>query len=44
MKNLLFAFNICRNDKSNAHVIDTDETTAGIGTGKHSRIDSCRIA
>jgi phosphoribosylaminoimidazolecarboxamide formyltransferase/IMP cyclohydrolase len=44
MKNLLFAFNICRYVKSNAIVIACDETTAGIGSGQPSRLDSCQIA
>ena len=44
MKNLIFAFNICRNTKSNAIVLASDETTAGIGSGQPSRLDSCKIA
>jgi phosphoribosylaminoimidazolecarboxamide formyltransferase/IMP cyclohydrolase len=44
MKNLIFAFNICRYVKSNAIVLVTDETTAGIGSGQPSRLDSCQIA
>jgi phosphoribosylaminoimidazolecarboxamide formyltransferase/IMP cyclohydrolase len=44
MKNLIFAFNICRYVKSNAIVLATDETTAGIGSGQPSRLDSCQIA
>ena len=44
MKNLIFAFNICRNVKSNAIVLASDETTAGIGSGQPSRLDSCKIA
>jgi phosphoribosylaminoimidazolecarboxamide formyltransferase/IMP cyclohydrolase len=44
MKNLLFAFNICRYVKSNAIVLACDETTAGIGSGQPSRLDSCQIA
>ena len=39
-----FAFNICRYVKSNAIVLATNETTAGIGSGQPSRLDSCQIA
>ena len=44
MKNLIFAFNICRYVKSNAIVLVANETTAGIGSGQPSRLDSCQIA
>ena len=44
MKNLIFAFNICRYVKSNAIVLASNETTAGIGSGQPSRLDSCNIA
>jgi phosphoribosylaminoimidazolecarboxamide formyltransferase/IMP cyclohydrolase len=44
MKNLIFAFNICRYVKSNAIVLVSNETTAGIGSGQPSRLDSCKIA
>jgi phosphoribosylaminoimidazolecarboxamide formyltransferase/IMP cyclohydrolase len=44
MKNLIFAFNICRYVKSNAIVLVTNETTVGIGSGQPSRLDSCQIA
>jgi len=44
MKNLIFAFNICRYVKSNAIVLVSDGTTAGIGSGQPSRLDSCQIA
>ena len=44
MKNLLFAFNVCRYIKSNAIVLATNETTVGIGSGQPSRLDSCQIA
>ena len=44
MKDLIFAFNICRYVKSNAIVLATNETTAGIGSGQPSRLDSCQIA
>jgi len=41
---LIFAFNICRYVKSNAIVLVTNKTTAGIGSGQPSRLDSCQIA
>jgi phosphoribosylaminoimidazolecarboxamide formyltransferase/IMP cyclohydrolase len=44
MKNLIFAFNVCRYVKSNAIVLARDETTVGIGSGQPSRLDSCQIA
>jgi phosphoribosylaminoimidazolecarboxamide formyltransferase / IMP cyclohydrolase len=44
LKNLIFAFNICRYVKSNAIVLVSNETTVGIGSGQPSRIDSCQIA
>jgi phosphoribosylaminoimidazolecarboxamide formyltransferase/IMP cyclohydrolase len=44
MKNLIFAFNICRYVKSNAIVLVSNGTTAGIGSGQPSRLDSCQIA
>ena len=44
MKNLIFAFNICKYVKSNAIVIAANETTTGIGSGQSSRLDSCKIA
>ncbi len=44
MKNLIFAFNICRNVKSNAIVLVANEKTVGIGSGQPSRLDSCTIA
>jgi phosphoribosylaminoimidazolecarboxamide formyltransferase / IMP cyclohydrolase len=44
MKNLIFAFNVCRYVKSNAIVLASNETTAGIGSGQPSRLDSCQIA
>ena len=42
--NLIFAFNVCRNVKSNAIVIANNNTTIGIGSGQPSRLDSCKIA
>ncbi len=44
MKNLIFAFNICRYVKSNAIVLAHKESTVGIGSGQPSRVDSCQIA
>ena len=44
LKNLLFAFNVCRYVKSNAIVLASKETTVGIGSGQPSRLDSCQIA
>ncbi|WP_435090188.1 bifunctional phosphoribosylaminoimidazolecarboxamide formyltransferase/IMP cyclohydrolase [Candidatus Pelagibacter bacterium nBUS_30] len=44
LKNLLFAFNVCRYVKSNAIVLAAKETTVGIGSGQPSRLDSCQIA
>jgi len=44
LKNLIFAFNVCRYVKSNAVVLASQETTVGIGSGQPSRLDSCQIA
>ena len=44
LKNLVFAFNVCRFVKSNAIVLATQETTVCIGSGQPSRLDSCQIA
>ena len=44
LNNLIFAFNICKNVKSNAIVLAKNETTVGIGSGQPSRLDSCKIA
>ena len=44
MKDLIFAFNICRYVKSNAIVLASQESTVGIGSGQPSRLDSCKIA
>ena len=44
MKNLIFAFNVCRYVKSNAIVLACDGSTVGIGSGQPSRLDSCQIA
>ena len=44
LNNLIFAFNVCRNVKSNAIVLTKNDTTIGIGSGQSSRLDSCKIA
>jgi len=44
LKDLIFAFNICRYVKSNAIVLASQGTTVGIGSGQPSRLDSCQIA
>ena len=44
MKNLIFAFNVCRYVKSNAIVLAHNKSTVGIGSGQPSRFDSCQIA
>ena len=44
LNKLIFAFNVCRNVKSNAIVITKDYKTVGIGSGQSSRLDSCKIA
>ena len=44
MKNLIFAFNMCRYVKSNAIILASNGSTVGIGSGQPSRLDSCKIA
>ena len=44
LKNLIFAFNICKFVRSNAIVICKNRSTLGIGAGQPSRLDSCKIA
>ena len=44
LNDLLFAFNVCRNVKSNAIVLTRNSSTVGIGSGQPSRLDSCKIA
>ena len=44
LKDLIFAFNVCRYVKSNAIVLASHEATVGIGSGQPSRLDSCQIA
>jgi len=41
---LIFAFNVCKNVKSNAIVLTRNGSTIGIGSGQPSRLDSCKIA
>ena len=44
LDDLIFAFNVCRNVKSNAIVLTRNTSTIGIGSGQPSRLDSCKIA
>ena len=44
LDNLIFAFNVCRNVKSNGIVLTKENSTIGIGSGQPNRIDSCKIA
>ena len=44
IKNLKFAFNVCKFTKSNAIVLANKNSTIGIGSGQPSRLDSCKIA
>ena len=44
LRDLIFAFNVCRFVKSNAIVLASNKTTVGIGSGQPSRLDSCQIA
>ncbi len=44
IKDLLFAFTVCKHVKSNAIVYGKDGATVGIGAGQMSRVDSARIA
>ena len=44
LRNLKFAFNICKFVKSNAIVLVNNKSTIGIGSGQPSRLDSCKIA
>jgi len=43
-RDLLFAWQVCKHVRSNAIVIAKDETSAGIGAGQMSRVDSVRLA
>ena len=44
LRDLLFAFRICKHVKSNAIVYAKDRATVGVGAGQMSRVDSARIA
>jgi len=44
IKDMLFAFSVAKHVKSNAIIYAKDGSTAGIGAGQMSRIDSARIA
>ena len=44
MKEIEFAFNVCKFVKSNAIVLTNNFSTIGIGAGQPSRLDSCKIA
>jgi len=44
LRNLIFAFNVCRYVKSNAIVLAKNDSIVGIGSGQPSRLDSCEIA
>jgi phosphoribosylaminoimidazolecarboxamide formyltransferase/IMP cyclohydrolase len=44
MRDLIFAFTVCKHVKSNTIVYAKDSATVGIGAGQMSRVDSARIA
>ncbi len=44
MRDLLFAFTVCKHVKSNAIVYVKDGATVGVGAGQMSRVNSSRIA
>ena len=44
LRDMLFAFRVCKHVKSNAIVYAKDRRTIGIGAGQMSRVDSSRIA
>ncbi len=44
IRDLLFAFKVCRYVKSNAIVIAKNGVTVGLGMGQPSRVDSCETA
>ena len=44
LRDIEFAFKICKFVKSNAIVIVKDSSTIGIGAGQQNRLDSCKIA
>ena len=41
---MMFAWRVCKHVKSNAIVFAKDSSTAGVGAGQMSRVDSARIA
>jgi phosphoribosylaminoimidazolecarboxamide formyltransferase/IMP cyclohydrolase len=43
MRDLLFAWRVCKHVKSNAIVFARRGQTVGVGAGQMSRVDSCRI-
>jgi len=44
IKEIEFAFKICKFVKSNAIIITKDNATIGVGAGQQNRLDSCKIA
>lgn len=44
LRDMLFAFKVCKHVKSNAIIYAKDNATVGIGAGQMSRVDSARIA
>ncbi len=44
MRDLQFAWRVCKHVKSNAIVYVKDEATVGVGAGQMSRVDSSRVA
>ena len=44
IKEINFAFKVCKYVKSNAIVIVNDNATIGIGAGQQNRLESCKIA
>jgi len=44
LRDLLFAFSVCKHVKSNAIVYVKNGATVGVGAGQMSRVDSARIA
>ncbi|GAB5467333.1 MAG: bifunctional phosphoribosylaminoimidazolecarboxamide formyltransferase/IMP cyclohydrolase [Rhodospirillales bacterium] len=44
LRDLLFAFKVCKHVRSNAIVYARDGATVGVGAGQMSRVDSARIA
>ncbi len=44
LKDIEFAYRVCKYVKSNAIVVVKDNSTIGIGAGQQNRLDSCKIA